>query len=340
MKIDVKKFKEKVNSIMEKTAIIFSHNDLDGLGCILLGLLTFKRCSYRLNTYKNIDEKIIKFIEEENEKGTKSFDFLFITDISISDETVKVLNDSIYKNNWIMIDHHDTRVDLHNGANMFVIVNDEDNVPNSGTNLFKEYLENVHQMSFNQTTRIFVDMVRLWDTWLWKKEGIDTPVDIDILRTKLGNIEFIKKMYIKLRDDEFRLIDDIQYEIVNKAKDDMEYYYTNTKSIKLLDSNNHIVAYILAEDYTSLLADMFLTRNPEVHYLVILNLRRGVGSIRTQREDIHVGELAEHIIFDEERRGGGHPKASGFLINNDLYSAILTDGLSEVHNLLIGKYIA
>lgn len=329
--------KRKVSKLIQKSTIIFSHNDLDGLGCILLGILTFNKCKYRLNTYGNIDNKIKQFLEDDAVNTTKSFDYLYITDISISDETVELLNNSPYKDCWFLLDHHDTRKDLHNGTNMFVLPEDENGNPNSGTNLFKEFLIDVFGVEFNMTTDIFVDMVRLWDTWLWKEQDIQTPVDLDILRKSIDNLGFIRNMLPKLEYDSFNLLTSDDMAIVKKCRDDLEYYYNNTKNITLKDSNDNVVSYIIAEDYTSLLADIFLTRNPEVDYLVILNLRRGVGSIRTQRNDIHVGELASHIILEDGKTGGGHPKASGFPITDELYSAILTDGINEVHSLLISK---
>lgn len=312
-----------MKKLIEKKVIIFSHNDLDGLGCILLGMLMFKTCKYRINGYTNIDKKIIEFLKEEAMLPDKTFDYLYITDISINNDTIEALNNSAYKDCWVMIDHHDTRKDLHNGFNIFVYTEDVNELPNSGTNLFRDYIETSFQVQFNNTTNYFVDMVRSWDTWMWKEQDLQLPVDLDLLRKKINSLNFIKNMYIKLDTDSFNLLTYDDKRIVEEARNDIQYYFDNTKSIEVLGSKYNI-GYIVAEEYSSLLADMYLTKNKNVDMLIILNLRRCVGSIRTQRNDLHVGLIAEKL------GGGGHEKSSGFTINEELYNSIMQEGMSAI----------
>lgn len=306
---------------INKKAIVFSHNDLDGAGCVILGKLAFNTCAYRVNNYNNIDKKICDFLDNEALKSQNSYDYLFITDISVNDDTINKLNESRYRNSYILLDHHDTRTEIHNGDNIFVIVNDSEGKPNSGTNLFAEFIEHNFGFKFNQSTNFFVDMVRCWDTWLWKEMDIFTPVELNHLFGHLKFIEFVKNFCSKLEDNSFGLFSDREREIIQKIVDDIQYYFDTMKTYISFE-DEYTIGYCVAEDYTSYIADMYLDKNKNVDFLIILNLKKGLGSIRTQKENIHVGKIAEKL------GGGGHEKASGFSINEELYNSIMS-GLNE-----------
>lgn len=303
--------------MINKKAIIFSHNDLDGAGCVILGMLQFETCKYRINNYNNIDDKVKDFVKQDEDKKVKSMDYLFITDISITDETIDFLNKSIYKDSYYIIDHHDTRKEIHNGNNIFIITHDEDNKPNSGTNLFMEFLEHKFSVEFNIMTKSFVDMVRCWDTWLWKEYDMLIPLQLNILCMNVNYIEFVKSMLPKLQEgNSFSFFTESEQKKVDSIIETMNRYYESMKAYKFKNENGYTVAYCSAEDYTSYIADLYLDNNKDVDYLVIANLKRGLISMRTQRNDIHVGEIAQRF------GGGGHPKASGLSIPEDFMETI------------------
>jgi oligoribonuclease NrnB/cAMP/cGMP phosphodiesterase (DHH superfamily) len=307
-------------------AIIFSHNDLDGAGCVILGKLAFETCAYRINNYANIDEKVVTFVKNETENGVKTYDYLFITDISVTDETIEVLNNSIYKDSYFIIDHHDTRKEIHNNKNIFVLINDNKGVPNSGTNLFADFIYCNFNFEFESSTHNFIDMVRLFDTWLWKKDKVMTPIKLNHLFGYYKYIEFVKKMSTRLEKNEFQLFTMEEEKIIEGIMNKIQYYYDSLKYYIHYGANYNI-AYCVMEEYLSLVADMFLDEHDNVDFLVILNLKKGFGSIRSQNENIHVGDIATLL------GGGGHQLASGFTITDDLNEEIM----GEIHRIFVER---
>ena len=64
---------------------LFTHGaDLDGIGCAILAYLAFGRenLDVEQGDYKDVNEKVEAFIEQE--ELFKSYDKVYITDISIS----------------------------------------------------------------------------------------------------------------------------------------------------------------------------------------------------------------------------------------------------------------
>lgn len=83
---------------------LFTHADLDGIGCAVLARLTF---SENVDiTYCDYDE-VNTLVREYITKMDKSRDTCFITDISIKEDLASVI-DNDYKNNFKLFDHHKT----------------------------------------------------------------------------------------------------------------------------------------------------------------------------------------------------------------------------------------
>ena len=158
---------------------LFSHCDFDGVGCAILAYLAFERENVDVEYcgYKNVDEKVEKFIEDE--KLFRSYDAVFITDISISDSVanmIDILDQPLKKVR--LFDHHATALWLNKYEWCEVLVEDETGLKMSGTALFYNYLVlNGFFVHYIMNDRVvnnicrFVDIVRDYDTWRWKELG-------------------------------------------------------------------------------------------------------------------------------------------------------------------------
>ena len=93
---------------------LFTHNDLDGIGCAcvlkhVVDVLSFK---YRLSntsqvdvsylSYDNVNSVIQQFI---NDKEYENYTLIFITDISVDEETAKLIDKTI-GDKVVLLDHH------------------------------------------------------------------------------------------------------------------------------------------------------------------------------------------------------------------------------------------
>jgi nanoRNase/pAp phosphatase (c-di-AMP/oligoRNAs hydrolase) len=62
---------------------------------------------------------------------------------------------------------------------------------------------------------------------------------------------------------------------------------------------------VFAEQNISELGNELCKMNPDIDFVIMVEMGTKKISLRTVRDDIHLGELAKEI------GGGGHPKAAG-----------------------------
>lgn len=126
--------------------------------------------------YDDVDDKVEAFLE--NEDLYRSYDSIFITDISVSDQVASMI-DCLDKTERTvrLFDHHGTALRLDNYF-WCTVYEYLDDVKTSGTELFYLYLLNTlsgiyssHAMKNN--IRRFATIVRNYDTWRWKELGED-----------------------------------------------------------------------------------------------------------------------------------------------------------------------
>lgn len=158
---------------------LFTHTDLDGIGCAVLAYLAFGKENVDVEycNYDDVDDKVEEFMEDDS--LYRSYDNIFITDISVSDSVANMID---------ILDRVDRRVQLfdHHGTALFLNKYDWCNVTDlsplhdcktSGTELFYVELMNHGYFSVNNDIKYrinvdkFVMNVRDYDTWRWKELG-------------------------------------------------------------------------------------------------------------------------------------------------------------------------
>ena len=156
---------------------LFTHTDLDGIGCAILAYLAFGRENVDVEycDYKNINENVREFYLNERDK---IYDVALITDISINEEVAEQLNMIVeIDGRWILLDHHATALGLNKYKWCTVkVTNESTGINTSGTELLYQrllrfdYFDPYNKRVCNNIRR-FVDIVRDYDTWRWKELG-------------------------------------------------------------------------------------------------------------------------------------------------------------------------
>ena len=157
---------------------LFSHTDLDGIGCAILAYLAFGRDNVDVEycDYEDVNEKVEAFIEQE--ELFKSYDKVYITDICISEDVANMINILDCPPKRVQLfDHHATALWLNEYEWCEVMVGHHySGIKTSGTELFSMYLFENEQFDHYDAYTIanigfFVDIVRDYDTWRWKELG-------------------------------------------------------------------------------------------------------------------------------------------------------------------------
>lgn len=289
---------------------LFTHNDLDGIGCAVLSLISFDKVDVEYCGYNNINEKITEFIEN---KEYKSYDHVYITDISINEELAELIENTEISKYFNVVDHHPTAKNLEKYSWCQIEIDNELGIC-SGTSLFYEKILNgishndkLHTMAI----RDFVEMVRQYDTWEWKTIYKDEdPSKWNNLLALYGREQFVDRLMNKLLsreefkfDDTDLLLLDLDY---NKKNAYFEKKAKEITSINVLEYNAGVV---FADQYISELGNYLAEKFIEFDFIAMIGAK--AVSYRGIRDDIDLGLVAKQF------GGGGHPKAAGSQIDKN-----------------------
>ena len=306
---------------------LFSHRDLDGVGCAILAYLAFERENVDVEycNYKDIDEKAFDFCLNGLDKG---YDAVYITDISISDGVAKKINSDTETDKWRLFDHHATALELNKYEWCEVqIDNTLFGIKTSGTELFAMHLfENESFDHFGAYTighiQSFVEIVRDYDTWRWKELGEEGLVckQMNDLLDIYGRedfidwaIEQITGEFIPIRPlSKFPSFTDKDLALLYQNQKDIDIYVAE-KDKQLRVATDHFgntFGWVFAERYFSELGNRLCERHDEIEYVAMIDISKGTVSFRSVKDDIDLGGEIAHSLG-----GGGHKKAAGSRFN-------------------------
>lgn len=305
---------------------IFTHTDLDGVGCAILAYLAFgqENVDVEYCNYNDVNEKVSDFLIYGTPGEYKN---IFITDISVSEELAKTINKYTVDDLWRLFDHHNTAVSLNqfNWCHVLDTIPLSNGVKTSGTELFYTYLrsQNTFLDEFpgrvQQNIKRFVTVVRNYDTWRWKELGVEGIVckQVNDLFYIYGRDKFIEwslnHFYNRVSPlHKFPYFSESdQLLLDNKQKDIDRYAEEKDKSlISMRNKNNRWYGIVFADRYISELGNRLCEMNPGLEYVAIVNISTGQVSYRTISDDINLGTEIAHAYG-----GGGHPKAAGSTFN-------------------------
>lgn len=284
---------------------LFTHTDLDGVGCGVVAKLAF---GYDVDItycgYNNINEEVKKYLEEEPINGE-----IHITDISVNEEVAELLDKA--KVPVKLFDHHKTALWLnkYEWAKVDEYINEIKSMKTSGTQLYFDYLNN-QKCFIGKMMRlyVFVDLVRDYDTWRWKELGSDGILNkqLNDLFGLYGRNKFIDWAINKIEYDGWIKLDPedkLVLEINQQQIDD--YIEQKNKQMFQINLYGRYGGVVYADRYFSEMGNRLAELHPEYDFIAMIDVGGGMVSYRTVKDDIDLGELAKKF------GGGGHPKAAG-----------------------------
>jgi oligoribonuclease NrnB/cAMP/cGMP phosphodiesterase (DHH superfamily) len=306
---------------------LFTHTDLDGIGCAILALLTFEKVDIEYCNYGDVDNKIKAFVENED---YKNYDYVYITDISISEDLAEFINNthpSSFKEGFNLpemfqlIDHHPTALSLNKYYWCCVQIED-DKEKVSGTSMFfkellsKEYLKDTPMWANDECESLqdFVEVIKRYDTWLWKTKYNDPESkQLNDLFYIYGREEFINKFVFRLKSNQEYLFSNTDMELLQlEARKIKEYIEKKEKEIMIysieVNDKSYSTGIVFAEQYISELGNTLAEKLGELDFITIIGSK--TISYRGIKDDIDLGLIAKYF------GGGGHPKAAGSEIDS------------------------
>lgn len=307
---------------------LFTHTDLDGIGCAILAYLAFGRESVDVEycDYSNVNDKVVEFWDDPE---LEAYDYIFITDISIKEKLAIHITNEASEPRVRLFDHHATALGLNKYDWCEVsAMNDTLGIKTSGTELFYTYLRRrgrFEHLSDNVIGNIdeFVDIVRDYDTWRWKelgKEGIVCKQVNDLFyiygREKFIDWALDQILTLKLYRgiSAFPIYSEKDMALLDQKQKDIDIYIEekNKQLFHRADEVGHTYGVVFAERYFSELGNRLCELNPDLAYIAMIDISSGAVSYRTIRDDIDVGGEIAHAYG-----GGGHPKAAGSTFDKD-----------------------
>lgn len=302
---------------------LFTHIDLDGVGCAVLAYLAFGKENVDVDycKYDDVDEKVEKFLSNTSER--REYDMVYITDISVEDELAKAIDIYIPNDKVQLLDHHATALNLNKYDWCDVRVVMDIGLKTCGTELFYNWLDHsgyfddaVFDFPESNLTR-FVEIVRDYDTWRWKELGDEGLVckQINDLLYIYGRDEFIQYIIDSLyfdKDDEFPLILGTPLALLEQKQKDIDRYVEKKDKQLMVNTDQFGYAYgvVFAEQYFSELGNRLCELHPELVYIAMIDISSGQVSYRSISDDIDLGGTIAHSLG-----GGGHKKAAGSMFD-------------------------
>lgn len=317
--------------------LLITHTDMDGANVIVMNQM-FDNVEYRNCSNNNMSYVIRKNVCEDND-----YDSIIVVDISCTKEDAELINLSPNKRKLVLLDHHSTALYLNEYDWAIVepnLVEDSfrasyyesiEGGHSSGTSLLYDFLDyqgHTERVKNKALLEEYVHNVAMYDTWDWndlfdkKKE----PKELEDVFEMYGIDMFQRLMSEKIKKGE-KLVGIEEKTLLEEFKvKEQEYVDEVSKSFKegVVNIGGKEYSFVMSVS-DSYLGPVFerMKESFEDSDLHIVNYGSGV-SIRTTRDDIHVGNLASNF------GGGGHAGAGGVRIDKELQVAQIERNLPGV----------
>ncbi|WP_026694312.1 DHH family phosphoesterase [Peribacillus kribbensis] len=282
---------------------LLTHNDLDGVGCGILGKLAFgDQIDVRYNSIASLNRQVEQFLEKKDVSQT-----LLITDLSVSEKNEEAVEEFFRNGGQVtLIDHHVTAIHLNQYEWGFVAVEDEEGRPASATSLFYQYLMTHEFLTGSRAIDEFVELVRQYDTWEWERLANQDAKRLNDLFFMLSFEEFEEKMTRRLLENEQFGFDELETKLLDIEENKIERYIRRKKrEVYQTFIEGDCAGIVHAESYHSELGNELMKEFNHLDYIAIVMVGGKRISLRTSHDDIDVSKIAGRY------QGGGHQKASG-----------------------------
>lgn len=300
---------------MGKT-ILITHTDLDGAACILVSLELYKD---DLEYYCCNPDKADSIFEEVINKYPLEISKIVFADMCFRKTSTLDLI-SKYNITVEVYDHHVTAqnfIQSHRLPDMLSCIFTVGEACGA-LNLYQNNLDNIKLDNENLET--FLMYVNDHDLFTRKYTMSD---NYNIYFNAIGMYKFINRGYGSLSDNELYAID------VLKIKE-QEYIDTKLKHLNVIEFSGKSLAVVIADDCpTSMLAENMRIKEIDCDGLAVINLNSGLVSLRSIRDSFNCAKFARKM----SKFGGGHEKASGFPLDQKVFTNLAHNILTKQINL-------
>ena len=289
--------------------LLFTHKiDIDGMGCAVLGKLSFNDiCVVYCDTFE-INQQIQKFIDDGS---IYVYDKIFVTDLCIKQPLIsQFAEDNNLNKKTVILDHHKTEIEEGNDKYSFstIIVQDEKGKC-SGTSLFYNYLLSNHLLKKSELIDEFVELTRQYDTWEWKtKFNNEKANELNTLFSILKREKYVETFFNKLKVNQSALFNEEEIKMIEEYKKMVFEKCSNYISqMKVKNIKNFSVGVIdnVEDEYRNDIAETIKTKyNFNIDLVALIISGRDTISFRSIKQNIDVGAFASFY------GGKGHKEAA------------------------------
>ncbi len=312
--------------MIKGNVLIYTHTDMDGFGSNLIANYienNYEDVKFTVKNlnYDQINEEILKDIRDES---IFTYDYIFITDISVSEETSALLNILWHSNdeydivNLELLDHHESALWL-NKYDWCNVILTKYNRKISGTELFADSIfeDNIPEDIFN-----LIENIKLYDTWLWVENNNQTPKKLNDLFLLLG-FEAFERRLIEVNYDvnKFILKHRLLLQIQQKQID--RYIKGKDKNLIVKEIQDRKVGIVFGDKYQSELGNTLAKLHPELDIVAM------IGDTYVSYRSVGDCEKNNCKSFSELYGGGGHFNSAGSTINK----SVINNYLNELFNI-------
>ena len=301
---------------------IFTHTDLDGVGCAVLAKYYDPDIEAEFCDYDNVNQKVSDFLDNNTPFGD-----LYITDISVSDDIAQRIDNT----DFILLDHHPTALGLNKYKCCTVKVEDEKTgLKTCGTELFYHWLVEYGYIEKTKVLDRFVEIIRDYDTWRWAELG-NAGVECKLINDLLyiyGRDNFMKWCLKSFSNNIFPYFTDTESTLLKLRQEEIDRYVEKkNKEMFTQALCGKVSGFVFASKFTSELGNKLCKMHSEIDFVTIINVEDCTVSYRTIKDDIDLGKDVA-VLFG----GGGHPKAAGSQFDKTIWINIFRDIFIEHNN--------
>lgn len=296
-----------IKKMITEPKFIFTHDDLDGIGCATLLLRLFPDVTVKClpagkTTIKVIDD-IIRSMPDDFDCS------IFITDLGIPEDedgqdfvaTIEAYN-ATRKRQILYVDHHKTSLWLQNKP--WAVVD----TTYCATKLLKIVLSELFMVDDFYP---FVEMVNAYDTWQPDRElgtawtSLLRAIGTDYFISRAKNFTISSSKYEQLEPAELIAVVSLHKEKEEYLLKKCQEYIEATEEI---DGKTYDVAIVTATKHHNDIAHTLID-NGVADIVYIIDLEQMIVSIRSKEVDISG--------IAKARGGGGHPLSAGHPLKLD-----------------------
>lgn len=300
--------------------LLFTHvADIDGMGGAILSKLAFDNIDiiYCKNP-SDLNNKIIENYENDN---LYNYDLIYISDLSPSRELLeKLFSDDKLSKKIYLFDHHETAYDagLNDFDNCTVRVKDDRGI-SCATQIYYEFLIDNNYLKQTNLLDQFVELVRLEDTYEYKKYNRNDAHDLAILFNAIGKDEYIDRMINKINNNDNFFFDNYELEMINNKKEmTIKEVESFLKYLKVLTIEEFKVGICFIKyEYRNEVCEYLINHNSDLDCIAMFAFENNQISLRSIKDNSSARIIAEKF------GGGGHDKAAAIGLSDEIKDKIV-----------------